>query len=211
MIRFDPTAPVLFKTRCWATRDLFEGLLGSPCFRDSSKQDAGQPEICSRPHEPHPNSQSLENQAYHYIAVKFKELYASVIGRKLFVWQTRARELSSANQAFKYIREVLKWEDEKDENMYDEANEDDAFISQALLLQEDLSQYQPQSYCKEARNQSPRRDRTPNLPIGKTLRQRGDKRRMLEEPSSVSSILGGLPGNRMIDFGFPIGGNPPLE
>ncbi|KAJ8537083.1 hypothetical protein K7X08_035484 [Anisodus acutangulus] len=128
-----------------ASRDVFESLVKHRSFEDAAfvlllnKYDIFEDKInqvpltvCDwfhdfRPFKHRQNNQALANQAYYYVAIRFKQLYASITGRKLFVWPTRALERSSVDEAFRYIREVLMWEEEK-KRMY-RITEDDSFSS----------------------------------------------------------------------------------
>ncbi|XP_041000254.1 extra-large guanine nucleotide-binding protein 1-like isoform X2 [Juglans microcarpa x Juglans regia] len=59
------------------------------------------------------NSPSLGHLASHYIAVKFKRLYSSLTGRKLYVSLVKGLEPDTVDAALKYAREILKWDEER--------------------------------------------------------------------------------------------------
>lgn len=52
-------------------------------------------------------------QAFHYIAVKFKRLFATLTGRKLYVTSSNSLDSDSVDAALRYAREILKWEEER--------------------------------------------------------------------------------------------------
>ncbi|THU74968.1 hypothetical protein C4D60_Mb04t38980 [Musa balbisiana] len=50
-------------------------------------------------------------QAFHYIAVKFKRLFFSITGRKLYVAQANGLDGDSVDAALRYAKEIIKWEE----------------------------------------------------------------------------------------------------
>ncbi|KVI04805.1 G protein alpha subunit, helical insertion [Cynara cardunculus var. scolymus] len=126
----------IMENKMLANRDSFSSLARQPCFADTpfvlilNKYDIFEDKI-SRipltvcewfsgfgPLKPQHKQQSLANQAYYYVAMKFKELYGSITGRKLFVCQSVGRESGSVEEALKYIREVIRWDEEREEDVY---------------------------------------------------------------------------------------------
>ncbi|KAI3808592.1 hypothetical protein L1987_24547 [Smallanthus sonchifolius] len=59
------------------------------------------------------HSPSIGQMASHYVAVKFKKLYASLTDRKLFVSVVKGLDPNSVDQTLKYAREILEWDEEK--------------------------------------------------------------------------------------------------
>ncbi|OVA18598.1 Guanine nucleotide binding protein (G-protein) [Macleaya cordata] len=56
---------------------------------------------------------SLAQLAFHYIAVKFKRHFTSLTGRKLYVSMVNGLESDTVDEALRYSREILKWDEER--------------------------------------------------------------------------------------------------
>lgn len=61
----------------------------------------------------HKGGPSLAQHAFHYIALKFKKLFKSLTDRKLYASLVTGMEPDSVDEALRYSREILKWEDEQ--------------------------------------------------------------------------------------------------
>ncbi|KAK9136439.1 hypothetical protein Syun_015769 [Stephania yunnanensis] len=59
------------------------------------------------------NNASLAQQAFHYIAVKFKRHFFSLTGRKLYVSPVNAMDPNTVDEALRYAKEVQKWDEER--------------------------------------------------------------------------------------------------
>ncbi|XP_027074080.1 uncharacterized protein [Coffea arabica] len=59
------------------------------------------------------SSASVGQYAFHYIAVKFKRLFDSITTGKLYVSPVTVLGADSVEEALKYGREIIKWEEEK--------------------------------------------------------------------------------------------------
>ncbi|KAE8693303.1 Extra-large guanine nucleotide-binding protein 1 [Hibiscus syriacus] len=59
------------------------------------------------------NNPTLGQLAFHYVAVKFKRLYSSLTGRKLYVSHMKGLEPNSVDAALKFASEILKWDEER--------------------------------------------------------------------------------------------------
>ncbi|KAL7141289.1 hypothetical protein ABFS83_08G043500 [Erythranthe nasuta] len=59
------------------------------------------------------NHPTMGQLGFHYVAVKFKRLYETLTGRKLYVSLVKGLEPNSVDGALKYAREILNWEEER--------------------------------------------------------------------------------------------------
>ncbi|KAL2927544.1 Extra-large guanine nucleotide-binding protein 1 [Bienertia sinuspersici] len=55
----------------------------------------------------------LAQRAFHYIGVRFKRLFKSLTGRKLYVCPVTALESDTVDTALRYATEILKWDEDK--------------------------------------------------------------------------------------------------
>lgn len=138
------------------SRDLFQNILKHPCFRDTpfvlllNKYDSFEEKIHTVPlrscewfgdfdpvRASTLNHHTLAPQAYTYVAHKFKKLFESIntTGRKLYTFQLKARDRSTVSASFQYVKEILKWEENKAstlENIHDDS-----------IYSSDLSSFSP--------------------------------------------------------------------
>ncbi|GER53776.1 guanine nucleotide-binding protein alpha-2subunit [Striga asiatica] len=126
-----------------SSRDFFENVVRHSSFENTpfllllTKYDLFQDKInqvpitvCEwftdfNPLKTNSKNMSMAHRAFYYIAVKFKKLYTSITGRKLYVRQVQGLEQTSVDEAFRYAREIIDWEEVKNEDIY-AVSEDDS-------------------------------------------------------------------------------------
>ncbi|KAG8367049.1 hypothetical protein BUALT_Bualt16G0032000 [Buddleja alternifolia] len=72
---------------------------------------------------------NLEEIGFYYISVKFKELYNSITGQKLYVAKVNCLEQDSVDAALKYARDILKWNEDCNDFLYVDYSSDESFYS----------------------------------------------------------------------------------
>ncbi|KAL1212196.1 Extra-large guanine nucleotide-binding protein 1 [Cardamine amara subsp. amara] len=69
--------------------------------------------VVSRHRGSNTGNPTLGQLAFHYMAVKFKRVYSSLTGKKLFVSSSKSLEPNSVDSSLKLAMEILKWSEER--------------------------------------------------------------------------------------------------
>ncbi|CAH1430064.1 unnamed protein product [Lactuca virosa] len=145
---------IITENKMLANRDLFERLAKQACFADIpfvlilNKYDIFEEKIGRTPLSVcewfsdfgaalvKTSTVSLANQAYYYVGIKFKEVYAGITGRKLFVWQSVGRERGSVQGGISYITEVIRWDQQRHQHLYahDDDHDNTSFYTHSNLI-----------------------------------------------------------------------------